>query len=110
MLACASADVEFHPLRLTGGRDVYLGHQGLRLWFGELEGTNFHHELRAQELRADGGEVLVAIGSVDLLESPNVAEFCGVYRIADRLIATAHHRISDRELMEKVGLLRPSPA
>src|SRR5690348_12928718 len=64
MLACVSADVEFHPLRLTGRRDVYRGHTGMRLWFGEREGVNFHHELRAQELRADGIDLLVAIGSV----------------------------------------------
>lgn len=110
MLVYASGDVEYHPLRLTGGGDVYLGHKGLRMWFGELERMNFRHELRAQELRADGVDAVVAIGSVDLVESPNIAEFCGVYRIADRLIASAHHRISDRQMMEKVGLLRPSPA
>ena len=108
MLVRASAEIEFRPLRLAGARDVYLGHEGVRLWFAELGRIKVHHELRAQELRADGDDLLVATGCVDLAESPNVAEFCGVYRIADGLIMGAHHRISNRQTMEELSLLRPS--
>ena len=37
MLACLAADVDLHPLRLSGLRASYRGHDGVREWFAQLK-------------------------------------------------------------------------
>jgi ketosteroid isomerase-like protein len=109
MLACATQDVEFHPLRLTGGSaDVYVGQEGLRLWFNELARSTLGHELRIEQVRDNGHDEVLLIGTVEVPGRPTVAEFYGVYDVSNGLISRAHHYLSDRRTMEELGIIRPS--
>jgi hypothetical protein len=110
MIACATEEVEFHPLRLTLRQrpaDFYVGHDGLRLWFEDLRRSETQHQLRVGEIRQNGADEVVLTGSVEMPASSTVAEFYGIYDIPDGLIVRAHHWISDRRTMEDLGLVQP---
>ncbi len=109
MLACVTQDVEFHPLRLTSGSaDVYVGQEGLRLWFEDLTSSTLRHELRMEQVRENGEDEVLLVGSVEIPGHATVAEFYGIYDITDGLIGRAHHYLSDRRTMEELGIIRPS--
>jgi ketosteroid isomerase-like protein len=107
MFACTAEDVEFHPLRLSGGTsDVYTGHDGVRAWFDEINKSGPQHELRIEQLRENGENEVLMAGTVEVAGHSTVAEFYGIYDIKDGLITRAHHYISDRRTMEQLGLIR----
>lgn len=108
MIACATQDVEFHPLRLTLGQrpvDRYLGHDGLRRWIADLMRSGTQHQLRVEQIRENGADEVLLTGAVAVPGSSIAAEFYGIYDLSDGLIALAHHWISDRRTMEHLGLV-----
>jgi hypothetical protein len=108
MLACVSESFELHQLRPAGNTDfVYVGHEGLRLWFDELKRSGSRHELRVAKIpKSENREVSVS-GSVDVPGESPVADFHGVYEISGGLIVQARHWIGDGRTMEELGLLGP---
>lgn len=106
MLACATTWVEFHPLRLIGGKGgPYVGADGLRGWLGDVRRAGLGHTLDLNELKETADDQVVAHGCLDLPGSADAAEFFGVYRFVGGLIAGAYHYISDSRTMEIVGRL-----
>jgi len=107
MLTCCATDVQFHPLRVTGGSsDIYVGHDGLSRWFEELKRSKPQHELRIDQVRENGEDEVLLVGAVEFPGHTTAAEFYGIYDISDRLIARAHHYISNRGTMEGLGIIR----
>jgi hypothetical protein len=107
MLATTTEDVEFRPLRLTDGANVYVGHGGLCLWFTELLRDGTGYELHVRQIKGNGSDEVLVTGSLDLPGCSPVAEFYGIFGISGGLIARAHHWISDRRTMEELGLIQP---
>ena len=105
MLACVSEDVDFHPLRLSGLRSSYRGHDGVREWFRGLQSRRRDCQIAVSEVRSVGeGRVLVT-GSLTLGGEMEVAPVCALHRIDDGLIAAAHQYLSDPDMIERLGLI-----
>jgi hypothetical protein len=59
---------------------VYVGHDGVRLWFAELVRGGSKHELRVEQIQPNGTDEVLATGLVDLPGHSPVAEFYGSTR------------------------------
>jgi ketosteroid isomerase-like protein len=103
ILACVTPDVEFHPLKLSASRPAYVGHDGIRQWFDEVQ--NRHHEIRGQSLEALADDRLLVLGVIVLDGQTRPTDFAGIYRVDDGLIAGAHHYLSDRGMLSRLGVL-----
>ncbi|HSO97606.1 MAG TPA: nuclear transport factor 2 family protein [Solirubrobacteraceae bacterium] len=105
MLACVSGDVDFHPLRLSGLRSSYHGHDGIREWFRGLQSMRPDCQIAVSEVRGvSEGRVLVA-GALTLGGEMEVAPVCALHRIDGGLIAAAHQYLSDPDMIERLGLI-----
>ncbi len=103
ILACVAPDIEFHPLKLSASRPAYVGHDGIRQWFDEVQ--NRRHEIRELSLEdlADGRVLAVGVIVLDGQNTPT--DFAGIYRVVDGLIGSAHHYLSDRAMLSRLGVL-----
>jgi hypothetical protein len=106
MLACVAEHVEFRPLRLSGLRGCYRGHEGMREWCARLKRSRQDHAIVISETR-DLGEGRVLVSGVLRLDSgAEIGSFCAVNRIDDDdLIVVAHHFLSDPLMIELLGLI-----
>ena len=95
MLAWMDAEVDFHPLSLSGDCRVYRGHDGIREWFGVL--SLCRRELRVERLTVGGhaSGVIIASGVLTRINCVEPSPFCGLHRIEQGLIVAAHHYLSD---------------
>jgi ketosteroid isomerase-like protein len=105
MLRRLDADVDFHPLRLSGLRGSYRGHDGVREWFANLKRLRHEHRIVLSEARAVAGGSVFAVGSLSLAGEPDIGPFCALHRIDDRLIAATHQYLTDPDMIERLGLI-----
>ena len=105
MLGCLSSQVDFHPLRLGGIGASYRGHEGVRRWFAQLRHSRHEHRIVISHVQGVGEDWVLATGFLSLAGEPNISTFCAVHRIADGVIATAHHYLTDPEMIEYLGLI-----
>ena len=103
ILACVAPDVEFHPLKLSASRPAYVGHDGIRQWFDEVQ--NRRHEIRVHAFEELSDGRLLAVGVIELDGQTKPTDFAGIYRVDDGLIGGAHHYLSDREMLSRLGVL-----
>ena len=101
LVACLDPDVELHPLRLCGLAGKYRGHDGVREWFAELDRRHPEQRIEVTEFRTTRDGRLLAAGA--LLGLDDQASFCAVHRMQDGMILTAHHYLSDADLLEHIG-------
>jgi hypothetical protein len=106
MLACFAQNVDFHPLRLNGCESSYSGHDGVRAWWLQINRGGLEHRVVISETRVtDDGRVLSS-GSLRLPGGLEIGTFCALHSFEAGLIVTAHHYLSDPDMVERVGLLR----
>lgn len=105
MLGCVADRVEFRPLRLSGISGCYRGHDGVREWFTRLRRSRQDHPIVIAQTRPVGDAHVLATGSIRLNGEDDIGSFCAVNRIDDGLIATAHHYLSDADMIERLGLI-----
>ena len=104
MLRCFDADVRFHPLRLGGLSGSYRGHDGVSEWFARLR-VRHEHRILVAEVQSVGEDRVSVLGSLCLGADPQVAPFCGLHRVRDGRIVTAHHYLTDPDMIEYLGLI-----
>jgi hypothetical protein len=106
MLARLDLAVRFHPLRVGGCDGSYRGHDGVRRWFAR--GTQLHHEHRiaVSDVHGGGDGEVLAVGALMLAGGFGLEPFWALHRIADELIVAAYHYLIDRDMLERVGLVR----
>ena len=108
MLACLDGDVRFHPLKLNGvASSGYRGHAGVERWFAEITARGHEHRIVVSEFRTLPAGVVLTIGRLTFADVSAGAPVCGVHEVADGLIVTAHHYMSDPDTLERLGLLTP---
>lgn len=103
MLAVLDADFVSHPARLPGARP-HRGHDGVRAWWQGLAEHGQWYRVEIEQVRllgADRAAVLGAIHDGDARLSP----WCVVIRIRQRLIVESRSYLSERVLLEDLGVL-----
>ena len=105
MLARLASDVRFHPLRLSGLDGSYRGHGGVQRWFAQLTRLRYEHVIVMSNVHSSGDDKVLAVGALRLVGNMEIAPFCALHRIVDGVIVAAHHYLSDRAMLEQVGLI-----
>ena len=105
MLRCLAAEVSLHPLRLAGLRSSYRGHDGVRAWFEQLRRQHHEHRIILVETREVRDDQVFAAGSLSLADEPDIGPFCAFQRVVGGLIVTAHHYLTDPDMIERLGLI-----
>jgi hypothetical protein len=107
MLACLDPHVRLHPLKLHGVSDTgYRGHEGVMRWFADITRQGHEHRIVVSEFRTLPAGVIVTVGRLDFAGVSASAPVCGVHEVANRLIVSARHYMSDPDTLERLGLLR----
>jgi ketosteroid isomerase-like protein len=104
MLQCFDEDVRFHPVRLGGLSSCYRGHRGVSEWFALLR-RRPEHRIVVTEVHALDEDRVAVVGSLSLGADPVIASFCGLHRVRAGRIVTAHHYLTDPEMIEYLGLI-----
>ena len=97
MLVCLAADVDFHPLRLSGLHACYRGHDGVPDWFARLEHLRHDYRMVLGEMREVGDGRVFAGVSLSQGPESNVGPFSAMHRINGGLIVAVH--------IESLGLI-----
>jgi ketosteroid isomerase-like protein len=105
MLACLAEHVEFRPLRLSGLRACYRGHDGVREWLTRLRRSRQDHPIVIYETLDVGEGRVLATGCIRPDGDADIGSFCAVNRIDDGLIIAAHHYLRDADMIERLGLI-----
>jgi len=108
LLAWTHPNVDFHPLWLSGLRRTYRGHDGIRCRVAGLQVWRHQHRINLLEVSRAGDGQLLAVGTLSHKPSANPTPFCALHQLADELIITAHHHMSDPDSL--LALSPPSPA
>jgi ketosteroid isomerase-like protein len=103
MLACMSREVRFYPLRLSGLKRCYRGHDGVREWFARLNEVGHTHRLGVHNLRAEANGEVVAVGELHLEEGADPARFWARDQVEDGRIVVAHHYLTDPAIFESIA-------
>jgi SnoaL-like domain len=102
MLNCIDADLDFHPLRLSGASGSYRGHKGLCLWFERFTPDPELQIDLADLHNARGGNVFA--GGHLLLGPAKLAPYCAVHRVAAGRITYMHQYLSDLDTLERLAM------
>jgi ketosteroid isomerase-like protein len=96
-------DVELYPL--TGARDVYRGHEGVREFFRERMGEGLSTTPSTHRFVAEGDTVVV-IGSVRRISRGGLADssVAWVLRMVDGKLRDLRAYTSEREALEAAGI------
>jgi ketosteroid isomerase-like protein len=104
MLECLDADVRFRPLRLSGLSGSYRGHDGVCEWFARMR-VHHEHRILVAAVQPVGEDRVSVVGSLCLGADLAIAPFCGLHRVRDGRIVTAHHYLTDPDMIEYLGLI-----
>ncbi len=107
MLAFLDHGVALYPVRLSGIEACYRGHAGVRCWFAQLQRHRYAYTIALFDLQDLGDERVFATGALRLREPQDIVPFCGLHRVRNGVTVSAHHHLSDPEMIERLGLLRP---
>jgi hypothetical protein len=100
LLAVAHPEIVLRPLR-WGVRSEYRGHAGVREWFAAIEASPEATTVTPDRLRLFGRDRVVVEGEIDGVD----ARFVALYALRDDRLAEVHAYMSDREMLEQLGLL-----
>ena len=104
MLAVADPEIVMRPMRWVP-RSEYRGHEGLRAWFADVlaSGNASTVTVDAIELLADGR--IAVEGTL----SEEATPFVGLYEIGGERIVAVQGYLSERALLERLGVLKDRP-
>ncbi len=105
MLAHLSEDVDFHPLRLSGLRSFYRGHDGVREWFRRQQSLRHDCRITVTETREVGDGRVFVSGLLGMGGGLAIGPVCGLHRVDGGLIVAARHYLTDPDMIERLGLI-----
>jgi ketosteroid isomerase-like protein len=100
MVAVAHPEIELRPMRWVQ-RAEYRGHAGVRQWLADITASGHDSTVSAETIRSAPDGRIVVEGAV----SDDGGRFIALYEVRDDRIASVRAYLSDRELLEHVGLL-----
>ena len=104
MLVRLDRSVDFRPLKLSGLARSYRGHDGVRRWFEQSRKLSHDYQLDIEHIspQADGSVFTVA-GWLRLGQEA-LSPFTAIHTIAGGQIRSAHHYLSELDLIARLGL------
>jgi ketosteroid isomerase-like protein len=103
LLVLADPDIVVRPLRWVARRE-YRGHDGVREWIADVEAEPDSREVDTHAIgQLSDGRIIVE-GMLQDAES----SFTSIYEVRDGRIAALHGYLSQRRLLEEIGVL-PAP-
>jgi hypothetical protein len=100
LLAVAHPDIVLRPLR-WGVKSEYRGHPGVREWLATIQASPEATSVTPDTVRPVGPARVVVEGSIDGAD----ARFVALYTIRDERLLEVRAYMSDRELLEQLGVL-----
>jgi ketosteroid isomerase-like protein len=103
LVELSQRDITLHPLQV-GLSGHYVGHDGLRRWIDDMEGTDIGHQVRFVSIRtlADGRVAL--FGTLLLGDNP-ISPYSLLVVLRHGKIAAMRSYLSDEEAMQHLKLL-----
>lgn len=105
LLSLLDRRVDFHPLKLGILVGSYRGHDGVREWWLNLERHHVEYQIGISDVRSVGGGMVLAVGSLRLVDELEITPFRALHRVTGGLIVAAHHCLSDPGMIEHLGLI-----
>lgn len=109
MLAVMDENVVSHPAPLFGHRP-HFGHAGVRSWWAAMMASPESYEVVVSEVRQIESDRVAVLGEIRGI-GRRLSPWAVVVRIRNGLIIESRSYLSDKSLLEELGLLEgPSPA
>lgn len=105
MLDCLDRDVDFRPLKLSGLDRSYRGHEGVRRWFEQSRQLSHEYQLDVDHLSSQAEESVFTVAGSLRLGQAALSPFTAIHTIADGQILSAHHYLSELDLITRLGLV-----
>lgn len=103
MLALMDADVVSYPSRLFGA-GPHRGHADVRAWWQTMAASDRWYRVVVTEIRRLEPDRVAVLGEI-LDQGQHVSPWGVVVRVRDGLIVESRSYLSDKELLEELGLL-----
>lgn len=103
MLALQDPDVVSYPSRLFGHRP-HTGHAGVREWWKTMVASGRWYDVAVTEIRQLSPDRVAALGEIRD-HGERLSPWGVVVRIRDGLIVESHSYLSDKELLDELGVL-----
>ena len=108
MLALQDENVVSHPVRIFGYRSL-TGHAGVRAWWEAMQASGQWYEVVVSQIRQLGPDRVAIHGEVRDQGEP-LSPWAVLFRVHNGLIIESRSYLSDKELLDELGLLeRPRP-
>ena len=109
MLAVLDEDVVSYPVALFGHRPN-CGHAGVREWWEAMTASRDRYEVVVTDIRQIESDRVAVLGEVSGGDPPELLSPWGLLlRIRDGLISESRSYLSDKDLLEEMGLPRDAP-
>ena len=103
MLALQDENVVSHPVRIFGYRSL-TGHAGVRAWWEAMESSGQWYEVFVSDIRLLVPDRVAILGEVRD-QGELLSPWAVLVRIHNGLIIESRSYLSDKELLEELGLL-----
>jgi hypothetical protein len=108
MLALQDEDVVSYPVRMFGYRSL-TGHAGVRAWWEAMEASGQWYEVVVSDIRLLVPDRVAIVGEIRD-QGELLSPWAVLVRIHNGLIIESRSYLSDKELLDELGLLeRPRP-
>jgi ketosteroid isomerase-like protein len=105
LIAFSHPEIDVYPLQIATVSGHYSGHDGMRRWLDDMEGTEIGHQVRFVGIRTlDDGRV--ALFGVVLVEGKEISPYSLIATLRDDKVVGMRSFLSDEETMEHLKLLR----
>ena len=103
MLAVQDENVVSHPTRFTGAAS-HVGHEGVRAWWEAMVAADRWFEVVISEIRQPDHDRVAILGAI-YDHGELVSPWCVVIRVCNGLIVESRSYLSERDLLEQLGLI-----
>jgi SnoaL-like domain len=100
----ADPEVDFHPTPLAHAEKLYHGHDGLRQWMEDIEGTGIGHSIHVKEVRTLDRSQFLILADVMVGGEP-VSPFAILGKLGKaRKVVEVRTFLSDARTLAQVGV------
>jgi len=109
ILAVQAEDVVSYPAPLYGHRP-HFGHAGVREWWAAASASGVWYEVVVAEVRQIGSDRAAILGEIRSGEGRPLSPWAVVVRVRDGLIIESGSYLSEKDLLDELGVLSEPPA
>ena len=109
MLEVQAEDVVSYPAPLYGHRP-HFGHAGVRDWWAAAVASGVWYDVVVDEVRQIGSDRVAILGEIRNGEGSGLSPWAAVVRVRNGLIIESRSYLSEKDLLDELGVLSESPA